>query len=139
MVLLLFFLVPIIAMSLQTFPSDVTLYEDTYIDLICDPTIPEAVDTEVSISFTWTGPDGGEIIDTGGQGAYTITGETDSSTLRIEQLMLSRDNMAVYSCLVSVTPRSGSAYIVGSESNMADITLTVACTLHVNNRYSNVY
>ena len=60
-------------MSVQTFPSGVTLYEETFIDLICDPNITEAVDTEVDISFAWTGPDGnGESIHIGGEG-YNVT------------------------------------------------------------------
>ena len=118
--------VPIIAVSLHTFPSGVDLYEETYIDLVCDPSITEVIDTEVDISFTWTGHDSnGESIDTGGGEGYTISDQSDNSTLRIEQLSISRDNMAVYSCLVNVTPILGSVYILGSESNMGDITLNV--------------
>ena len=125
---LLFSLVPIIAVSVQTFPSEIdeeNLYEDTYVDLICDPDISEAVDTAVNISFTWTarGSDGESIEIRGDE--YTITNQSSNSTLRIEQLAIDRNNMAVYSCLVSVTPSPGSAYIIGSESNMGDITLTV--------------
>ena len=126
-------IVPIIAVSLHTFPSGVDLYEYTYIDLVCDPHITEAVDIEVDISFTWTGRhSNGESIDTGGGEEYTISDQSDKSILRIEQLSISRDNMAVYSCLVNVTPISGSVYIVGSESNVANITLNVNGKLHVN-------
>ena len=125
---LLISLVPIVAVSVRTFPSEIDedhLYEDTYVDLICDPDITFAVDTAVNISFTWTAHDSnGESIEIRGDG-YNINDRFDNSTMRIERLVIDRDNMAVYSCLVSVTPSSGSAYIIGSESNMGDITLTV--------------
>ena len=126
--ILLFSIVPTLAVSVQTLPSEIdegNLYEDTYIDLFCDPDISEVVDTAVNISFTWTarGSDG-ESIDIRGDG-YNITDQFDNSTLRIERLAIGRDNMAVYSCLVSVTPISGSVYIIGSDSNIDDITLTV--------------
>ena len=138
---LLFSLVPIIAVSVQTLPSEIdegNLYEDTYLDLICDPYITESVDTAVSIFFTWTARDSnGESIDIGG-GGYTITNQSNNSTLRIERLAIDRDNMAVYSCLVSVSPSSGSVYIIGSESNMGDITLTVNGKLCTSESCSNI-
>ena len=118
-------------MSVQTLPPDVTLYEDTYIDLICDPNIPEAVDTEVDISFTWTGAEGnGNSIDIGEEG-YTVTDQPDNSTFRIETLDINRDDMAVYSCSVRVTPKPGSVYIRGIQSNTGSITLSVNGELHI--------
>ena len=118
-------LVPTLAVSVQTFPLNVTLYQQTYIDLICDPSIIEAVDTEVNISLTWTAYDkDGRSIDIT-EGDYNITNQSDNSTLRVDKLLISRDDMAVYGCLVSVTPRSWSPYVTGSESNAGNITLSV--------------
>ena len=129
-VVLLFSPVPTFPVSVQTSPSDVILYENTYIDLTCEPNITEAVDTGVDIAFTWTASNGnGDSIDIVGGEEYTITDHPDNSTLRIERLTISRDNMAVYKCLVSVTPSTGSVYITESESIMADITLTVKSKL----------
>ena len=115
-------------MSVQTSPSGVALYVGTYIDLICDPNITEAVDTEIDITFTWTAHDSnGQNVDTGGEG-YTTTDRSDNSTLRIEQLTMN-DNMAVYSCLVCIIPNSNSAHTTGNESSM-DITLNIIGKLH---------
>ena len=138
---LLFSLVPIIAVSVQTFPSEIdehNLYEDTYVDLICDPDITAAVDTGVNISFTWTARDSnGESINIKGD-EYAITDQSNNSTLRIERLAVDRDNMAVCSCLVSVSPSSGSVYIIGSDSNMGDITLIVNGMLCTTENCSNI-
>ena len=105
--------------------SIANLYEKTYIDLICDLSVSEVFGIEVNISITWTAHDSnGESIQIGGD-EYKVTDQTYNSTLRIGQLNISRDNMAVYSCLVNLTPSSGALYVNGSESYMDDITLTV--------------
>ena len=127
----LLFIVPAFAVSVQTFPSDVTLYADTYIDLICDHNITDTVDTVVDISFMWTAHDSnGTSIDIGSDG-YSITDQSNNSTLRIERLAIPRDNMTVYSCLISVTPSAGSVYITGKVSNINDLTLSVSSKLSV--------
>ena len=127
-------------MSVQTLPTQIedNLYEDTYVNLICDPYITEAVDRAVNISFTWTAcGSNGESTDIGD--GYTITDQSNNSTQQIERLDRDRDNMAVYSCLVSVTASSGSVYIIGSDSNMGDITRTVNRKLCKSEGYSNIF
>ena len=133
-------IVPTFAVSVLTFPSNVTkLYEDTYIDLLCYTNITEVANAGVNISFTWTAHDNhGASIDIEGEG-YTITDQSNNSTLRIERLTMKHDNMAVYSCLVSAMPISGSVYITGSESNMDDITLNVSGKLYTNENCSNMF
>ena len=126
--------VPAFAASVQMFPSDVALYADTYIDLICDAIISVTVDTGVNISFVWTAHDSnGTTIDIR-EDNYTITAQSNYSTVRIKRLSISRDHMAVYNCLVSVTPSSESVYITGNESNIIDITVTVSGKLSVQNK-----
>ena len=133
------FIVPAFAVSVQTFPSDVTLYADTYIDLICDHNITEAVDTVADISFMWTARDSnGTNIDIGGDG-YNISDQSNNSTLRIERLTIPRDDMAVYSCLVSVTPNTGSVYITGNVSNISNLTLSVTGKLSIQIKASQSY
>ena len=62
-----------------------------------------------------------------------------TSTLRIGSLSNTRDNGAIYSCIVSVLPFPLSSYIAGNENNN-NITLNVAgiiinCTYSNNNNY----
>ena len=112
-------------MTVRTFPYGVELFEDTYIDLICEPNITDAIDTEVDIFVSWTAcRSNGESIYIGGED-YTITNDSDSSTLRIERLTMDRDDMALYHCLVNVTPSSESDYVIGSAPSMGGITLDV--------------
>ena len=126
---------------MQTFPAQIDedkLYEDTFVDLICDPNVTETVDTAVNLSFNWTASDSnGESIDIRGEG-YNVTDQFDNSTLRIVRLTIDRDNMATYICSVSVTPSSGSDHIIGSESNMGNITLTVNGKLCTSEGCSNI-
>ena len=127
-----FSIVPSFAVSVQTYPSGVMLYEETYIDLICDHNIPEAVDTGVDIFFTWIGlKSNGESIAIEAAD-YTTTDQFYNSTLHIRKLSISRDNMAKYSCLVSATLSSGSVYIDRCEPSVGDLTLTVSGKLHTN-------
>ena len=96
--------------TVRTEPLNATLIGSTYIDLVCD------IDSSSggNISFTWTGP----VSISNGPG-YTITEQGDSSTLRINQLDVSRDNNAEYTCSVSVA--LGNETVQGSNS----ITLSV--------------
>ena len=133
------FIVPAFAVSVQTFPSDVNLYEDTYIDLICDYNITEAVDTVVDISFMWTAHDSnGTSINIGGD-EYNITDQSYDSILRIKQLTIPRDHMAVYSCLVRATPIAGSVYITGNISNINNLTLFVSGKLRNNCVFGSLF
>ena len=132
------FIVPAFAVSVQMFPSNVTLYAETYIDLICDHNITEAVDTVVDISFMWTAHDSnGTSIDIGGDG-YDISDQSSNSILRIKRLTIPRDDMAVYSCLVSVTPSAGSVYITGNVSNINNLTLSVSGKLSIQKSFSRL-
>ena len=57
-----------------------------------------------------------------------------TSTLGIESLSLTRDNGAMYTCIVSVLPSPVSSYITGNENNnslilnVAGITLNCTCS-----------
>ena len=83
---------------MQTQPPGVTLLDNTYIDLLCDPVINESA--VAMVNFTWIGPPDNTII-TEDETLYTITNQPTNSTLRIESLDLSRDHGSVYTCVVS--------------------------------------
>ena len=81
---------------MRTEPPDAPVFiTSTYADLVCELDIDSS--DGVNISFTWTGPNG--IVRNGSD--YTITDEVDNSTLRINQINVSRDNNANYTCSVA--------------------------------------
>ena len=103
---------------MTTVPPGVNLYQDTFIDLICNVTVSEDVDTPVNIALPpqWEGPD--PLTD---DGDYDING----STLRINRLSLSRDNGRTITCRSTVVPTSGSQFVL-QNSAQASIQLMVA-------------
>ena len=100
--------------TVQTEPPDVAaiLIESTYIDLVCD--VDSGNSSGVSVSFTWSGPNG-NIVSVGTD--YSITDQVNSSTLRIEELSLDRDNNAEYTCSVMA--------VVGSDTVESSNSLTL--------------
>ena len=91
--------------TVRTEPPDVaTLISSTYIDLVCDLHVDST--NGADISFTWTGPNG--IVGSGSD--YTITAQTDRSTLRIRDLEVDRDNRAEYVCLMTAVLDSDTAW-----------------------------
>ena len=107
----------LINISVTTSPPGVILYEDTFIDLICNVTVSGDVDTPVNISLPpqWEGPD--PVTD---DADYDING----STLRINKLSISRDNGRNITCRSTVVPTSVSQFIL-QNSIQASIQLTV--------------
>ena len=105
---------------MRTDPPNVVLYEGTYIDLLCALVVNESA--IANTTFTWTDPDNEEI--DGGDGDYTITDQFNTSTLRIESLTVFRDNMAVYTCIVTADPNPGFERNTSLELS-SSVTLTV--------------
>ena len=95
--------------TVQTEPPDTVIFTTSpYIDFICCLDIDSS--SGFDLSFTWTGPNG--IVSDGSD--YTITDQIDNSTLRINQLNVSRDHNAEYTC--SVTAVLGNNTVLGNNS-----------------------
>ena len=77
-------------------------------DIRCNATLSDDVDTTITIMRQWLGP----ILLTVGAG-YTIT----SDTLRINQLSVSRDNDRTITCLVTVDSSAGYPYVLQNSVN----------------------
>ena len=103
---------------MTTDPPGVTLYQGTFIDLICNVTVSGDVDTPVNITLPpqWEGPH--PLTD---DNNYNING----ATLRINRLSVSRDNGRNITCRSTVVPTSGSQFII-QNSAQASIQLMVA-------------
>ena len=89
-----------------TLPND-TLYVDTFSDFVCNATLGSYVDTPTEIMYQWLGPD----VLTGSR--YTIT----NNVLRINGFMMS-DNNRIITCVVTVTPSSGSMYVLQNNGSV---------------------
>ncbi len=82
-----------------TADTDQTLYTDEVVTLTCDITLDPAVDSEVTVTASWTGP-GGPI--TAGVSEVTGSGLTYQSTLTLSSLTTS--DSGLYTCTASVDP-----------------------------------
>ena len=71
-------------------------------------TLSDDVDTPITIMRQWLGP---YLLINGSD--YTITGDT----LRINQLMVARDNGRTIICLVTVIPSAGYSYVLQNSVN----------------------
>ena len=71
-------------------------------------TLSDDVDTPITITRQWLGP---SLLINGSD--YTITGDT----LRINQLMVARDNGSTIICLVTVIPSAGYHYVLQNSVN----------------------
>ena len=103
-------------MAVDTYPVNVTLYHGTYIDLSCTVTASEYVDTNTSITTSWTGSTGLITNNT----LYIVTTSTSSgyvTRLRIQSLDLERDNGAAYSCVTSIEPSPQNGFVLASRTN----------------------
>ena len=118
--------VPTPDVIITTDPPDVgTLVEGTYIDLVCNVTINDAVNTDVDVNIEWFLNGGSPLMNSSDYSISPISLVSDEyiSTIRIEELMTS-DNGATFSCSVSIQSSSLSNYISGSNRN-SSITLNV--------------
>ena len=112
---MLFLIVPPPVVQVTTDPDNLgTLTESTFIDLVCNSSINEGVDTDISVTVVWL-KDGNTIAD---GSEYSISNvELVSgyyiSTVRIEELEVA-DNNAVFTCTVTAT-LSISTIIIGND------------------------
>ena len=131
-------LVPQPVVTVSTNPVDPSLLiEATYLDIVCNVNISDAVNTGVSVDVEWSHNGGSPLTN---NSDYTISSltmlgsHTYTSSLRIKSLSNTRDNGAMYLCTVSVLPSPVSSYITGNENNnslmlnVAGIILTSAYT-----------
>ena len=121
---MLFLIVPPPVVQVTTDPDYLgTLIEGTYIDLVCNSSINEGVDTDISVTVVWS-KDDNALAD---ESEYSISNvELVSgyyiSTVRIEELEVTADN-AVLTCTVTATPLI-STFITENNGNN-DITISV--------------
>ena len=122
-------LVPQPVVTVSTHPVDPSLLiEATYLDIVCTINISDAVNTGVSVNVEWSRNGGSPLTN---NNDYTISSLTMlgshmyTTRLSIESLSLTRDNGAMYTCIVSVLPSPVSTYITGNENNNS-LTLNVA-------------
>ena len=118
------FIVPPPIVQVTTDPDNInTLIEGTYIDLVCNSSINEGVDTDISVTVVWSKNE--TIIANGAD--YTLSNVAlvsgyYISTVRIEELQVT-DNNAVFNCTVTATPTI-STFITENNGN-GGITLSV--------------
>ena len=96
--------------------------------MVCTVNISDAVNTGVSIDVEWSHNGGSPLTNNSDYAISSlimIGSHMYTTTLRIESLSLTRDNGAMYSCIVSVLPSPVSFYITGNE-NSNSLTLNVA-------------
>ncbi len=106
-----------------TADTDRTLYADEDVTLTCDitldPAVLAAVDSEVAVTASWTGP-GGPITD--GVSDITGSGLAYQSTLTLSSLTTS--DSGLYTCTASVDPAVPTP-LVGSGDGTGSHTITV--------------
>ena len=111
------FLIVTPAVQVTTDPDNLgTLIEGTYIDLVCNSSINERVNTDISVTVVWS--KGSNTIANGSE--YSISNVELVSgyyicTVRIEELEVT-DNNVVFTCTVTATP-SISTFITGNNGN----------------------
>ena len=108
--------VPPVNVQVSTDPANIgTLIEGTFIDVVCNSTISNGVNTDYTVSVQWT--KNGAMIANGTD--YSISPVTEVSvnnyisTLRIKELTTGDDS---FMCSVTVTP-SVSTFITGNNGN----------------------
>ena len=85
-----------------------TLYQDTSVDIRCNVTLSDDVDTPITIMRQWQGP---SLLTSGPD--YNIANDT----LCINQLIIARDNGRIITCLVTVIPSAGYCYVLQNSVN----------------------
>ena len=121
---MLIVIVPPPVVQVTTDPDNLgTLIESTFIDLVCNSSINEGVDTDINVTVVWSKDD--NTIANGSE--YSISNvELVSgyyiSTVRIEELEVA-DNNTVFTCTVTAAP-SISTFITENNGNN-DITISV--------------
>ena len=129
--------VPKPVITVSSYPlNTIALVESTYLDIVCNVNISDAINTDVSNDVEWSRNGGSSLTN---NSDYTISSLTMlgshmyTSTLRIESLSNTRDNGAMHSCTVNVLPSPVSSFITGNENsnslilNVAGIILNCTC------------
>ena len=122
---MLFLIVPPPVVQVTTDPDYLgTLIEGTYIDLVCNSSINEGVDTDISVTVVWS-KDDNALADGSGYSISNVTLVSGYyiSTVRIEELEVTADNNAVLTCTVTATPLI-STFITENNGNN-NITISV--------------
>ena len=121
---------PIVTVSSYPLNTSI-LVESTYLDIVCTVNISYAVNTGVSVDVEWFHNGGSPLTNSSDYTNSSLTmlgSHMYTSTLRIESLSNTRDNVAMYYCTVSVLPSPVSSYITGNE-NSNNLKLNVAGTI----------
>lgn len=107
--------------NVNTDPASAVLVQGTYIDLVCSVTVYQSVDTNITVTTSWTGPTGPIITS---DSDYTITElaqlpnmTTHITRLRVHRLELGRDNGAIYGCTANVTPSQQDVFVQPATDN----------------------
>ena len=104
-------------------PND-TLYEATPVDIICNVTVDDNVDTPYNITQQWLAPN---LLTSGSD--YSIS----SNVLRITQLNISRDDNRTITCVTRVNPSDESLHVLQNIASKSTV-LTVTGKETVSNR-----
>ena len=108
-------IVSISSVAVTIVPND-TLYEATPVDIICNVTVDDNVDTPYSITQQWLAPN---LLTSGSD--YSIS----NNVLRINRLSVSRDDNRTITCVTRVNPSPESLYVlqnIASKSNILIVT-----------------
>ena len=96
-------------------PND-TLYEATPVDIICNVTVDDNVDTPYSITQQWLAP---SLLTSGSD--YSIS----SNVLHINRLDVSRDDNRTITCVTRVNPSPESLHVlqnIASKTSLLTVT-----------------
>ena len=108
-------IVSISSVAVTIVPND-TLYEATPVDIICNVTVDDNVDTPYSITQQWLAP---SLLTSGSD--YNI----GSKVLRINQLNVYRDDNRTITCVTRVIPSPESLHVlqnIASKSTLLTVT-----------------
>ena len=108
-------IVSISSVAVTIVPND-TLYEATPVDIICNVTVDDNVDTPYSITQQWLAPN---LLTSGFD--YSIS----SNVLHINRLNVSRDDNRTITCVTRVIPALESLYVlqnIASKSTLLTVT-----------------
>ena len=108
-------IVSISSVAVTIVPND-TLYEATPVDIICNVTVDDNVDTPYSITQQWLAP---SLLTSGS--SYSIS----SNILRINRLNVSRDDNRTITCVTRVNPSPESLHVlqnIASKSTLLTVT-----------------
>ena len=119
------YIVSISSVAVTIVPND-TLYEATPVDIICNVTVDDNVDTPYSITQQWLAP---SLLTSGSD--YNIS----SNFLRINRLNVSRDDNRTITCVTRVIPTLESLYVLQNITSKSTILTVTGKETISDNRY----